>query len=142
MILHSLCRAFAALSLALTLLASPAFAVETDTLNIVDPGRGFSRVWRAYPDMDEPFVRDGTHLSLNQVRGVAQGQSKGQLVRQVGKPVSKTTQGAWNFNLSLPLPQGNRLVCQYRVYFDDAERVTGTVWRRPQCAGLVTGQIK
>ena len=114
-------------------------AAEVDGLNQVDPDRGFARVWRAYTDMDARFVRDGTPRSAAQMRGVAIGQTKAELTGLTGQPVSANRDGSWNFNIKLPLPQRNQLVCQYRVYFDDDERVTGSVWRRPQCADIVTG---
>lgn len=124
-------------------LASVAAAQPPATeFNMIQPDRDFWRVWRAYPDMDAHFARDGTPRSLAQVRRVARGQTKGQLVRLLGNPVAASADGGWDFNIKLPLPQRNRLVCQYRVYFDSHERVRGTVWRRPQCADLITGAIR
>jgi outer membrane protein assembly factor BamE (lipoprotein component of BamABCDE complex) len=123
-------------------LAGFALAEEIDQLNMVEPNKNFSRVWRDYPDMDAVFARDGTARSVAQVRHVAKGQSKKQLVQWLGRPVSASQDGGWNFVLKLPLPQGNALVCQYRVYFDEKETVKGTIWRRPQCADLVASKQK
>ena len=130
---------FAVLSLTLSPVA-PAMAADDGGLNIVAPDRGFQRVWRAYPDMDARFARTGSLRSLDQVRRVAIGQGKQQLQSAIGRPVVGYPDGSWEYSLSLPLRGKDRLVCQYRVYFDDADLVRATVWRRPQCAGLVTGK--
>lgn len=115
---------------------------EVDQLNVVAPEESFPRVWRAYPDMDARFARPGEPRTPAQVRAVQIGSTKVQLVRAVGQPVSAYKDGSWNFDIALPLPQRNRLICQYRVFFDDQDRVAGTIWRRPQCAELVVGQRK
>ncbi len=115
---------------------NPATADVTE-LNVLAPEKSFPRVWRDYPAMNAEFERPGTLRSAAQVRSVAIGNSKQQLVRAVGQPVSAYPDGSWNFNIALLLPQRNRLICQYRVYFDDEERVVGTIWRRPQCVELV-----
>jgi len=131
----------AGLSAALFLSLSSAKADVTE-LNLVGPERIFPRVWRAYPNMDASFERIGTPRSIAQVRRVEIGYSKQQLVRAVGQPVSAYEDGSWNFNVALPLPQNNRLICQYRVYFDGQSQVVGSIWRRPQCAALVVGASK
>lgn len=117
----------------------PAHADVTE-LNVVAPERAFPRVWRAYPTMDARYARTGSQRSVAQVRRIAIGSSKSQLVSAIGNPVSAFRDGSWNFNVSLRLPQRNRLICQYRVYFDDNDRVAGTAWRRPQCADIVAGR--
>ncbi len=127
------------LAMALVLGLGPA-AADVTTLNGVGPDRDFPRAWRAYSQMDKRFARVGTPRSVATVRKIAIGSSKQQLVRAVGQPVSAYKDGSWNFNVALPLPQRNKLICQYRVYFDDQDRVAGTLWRRPQCANIVTGQ--
>lgn len=113
---------------------------EVTELNVLGPEKGFPRVSRAYPEMDAEFVRRGTPRTVEQVRRIAIGSSKIQLVRAIGQPVSAYKDGSWNFNVSFRLPQGNRLICQYRVYFDQAEHVAGTVWRRSQCANIAIGK--
>ncbi|MCX7566526.1 outer membrane protein assembly factor BamE [Sulfitobacter sp. F26169L] len=119
---------------------APAIADVTE-LNVLGPDRSFPRVSRAYPDMDATFVREGTPRTVAQVRRVAIGSTKLQLVKAVGQPVSAYRDGSWNFNVSFRLPQGNRLICQYRVYFDADDKVAGTVWRRPQCQNIVLGKV-
>lgn len=123
-----------------TVLAGSVVAAEAAPLNRVEPERGFSRVWRAYPDMDARFARESTPRTLAQIRSIALGNTKQQLVNAAGQPVTANPDGSWNFHVSLPIPQKNRLVCQLRVEFDSAGKVSGTVWRRPQCADLVTGK--
>ena len=113
---------------------------DVTELDILGPEKSFPRVSRAYPDMDAEFVRRGTPRTVAQVRRVAIGSTKTQLVRAIGQPVSAYKDGSWNFNVSFRLPQGNRLICQYRVYFGQDGQVAGTVWRRPQCANIATGK--
>ncbi len=113
-----------------------------DKLNMVDPNRDFSHVYRSYPSMDKRFSRNGTWHSVKDVQKLALGQTKADVVRAIGKPKSKTERGSWNYDLHLSLHRNNRLVCQFRVYFDENERVSGTLWRRPQCAEVATGRLK
>lgn len=119
---------------------APVMAGDVTELNLLGPDRDFPRVSRAYTDMDATFVRNGSNRTVAQVRSIAIGSSKTQLVRAIGQPISAYGDGSWNFNVSFRLPQGNRLICQYRVYFDASEQVAGTVWRRPQCANIATGK--
>ncbi len=116
---------------ALVLGAAPV-AADVAALNRVEPERGFSRVWRAYPDMDARFARESTPRTLAQIRRIAPGNTKQQLVAAAGQAVSANPDGSWNFNIDLPQPNRHRLVCQLRVEFDAAGKVTGTIWRRPQ----------
>lgn len=140
-LLRGLRSGLVAATLALgTFLPAGASWAEVTGLNVVAPEEGFPRVWRDYPDMDETYVRNGTSRTPAQMRRVALGQTKQQLVGAAGQPVSANEDGSWNFNINLPLPQRNELVCQYRVYFDEDGRISGTAWRRPQCADIVTGK--
>jgi hypothetical protein len=109
-------------------------------LNVVAPAKDFPNAWRSYPSMDAKFSRTGVPRSIAQVQRIAVGSTKNQLVNAVGQPVSAYQDGSWNFNVALTLPKLNRLICQYRVYFDDQGRVSGTAWRRPQCADIIIGQ--
>ncbi len=122
------------------LIACASAMADVTELNVLGPEKGFRRVSRAYPDMDAEFVRRGTPKTVAQVRRIDIGSSKTQVVRAIGQPVSAYKDGSWNFNVSFRLPQGNRLICQYRVYFDQTDHVAGTVWRRPQCANIATGK--
>jgi len=124
------------LFLAFACAAMPSLAEVTE-LNVVAPQENWPRVSRSYPSMDEVFSRTGVPRSVTQVRRVQIGATKSQLVNVVGRPVAQSRDGSWYFSLGLPLPQGNRLICQYRVFFDADEFVSGTAWRRPQCADII-----
>lgn len=112
---------------------------DVTELNLLGPDRDFPRVSRSYTSMNATFSRNSVKKSVAQIRSIAIGNTKNQLVGIIGQPVSAYSDGSWNYNLALPLPQGNRLVCQYRVYFDSDEKVAGTLWRRPQCVNIATG---
>lgn len=117
-------------------------AKDVTELNMLGPDREFPRVSRSFPSMDATFSRPGFKRSVAQVAQVRIGSNKQQVVNAIGQPVSAYRDGSWNFNIAFRLPQGNRLVCQYRVYFDTAENVEGTLWRRPQCSNIATGNVR
>ena len=132
--------------LAIALLALLPFGIanaqERDRLNEVDPQAGFSSVSRAYPSMNARYARVGTKRLIAQVRGIAVGQSQDRVQAALGRPTIGNSDGSSEFHLSLPLTRRDRLICQYRVFFDGAGRVERAVWRRPQCAALVLGAPK
>ncbi len=128
------------LAFSILLLSGCVTAQAPDALNLVDSGRDFSRVWRAYPDMDMRFARAGNPVPLARVRAIAIGQTKTDLVRAIGAPALVHEDGSAEFHLALPQTGRDRLVCQYRVYFDAENRVRASIWRRPQCADLVAGR--
>ncbi len=117
---------------------SPAHA--RDALNEVNPKAGFTSVSKAYSDMDKRYVRAGMPREIPQVRRIAIGQSKATLQAVLGRAAHRNNDGSLEFNLSLPLVGRDRLICQYRVYFDGAGKVSHAAWRRPQCADLVAGK--
>lgn len=113
-----------------------------DALNMVDPHRGFAHAYRNYTNMDEDFARSGTRHSIAQIGQIQIGQTRAELTRNIGTPKYRAEDDrSWDYDLHLPLDRQNRLVCQYRVYFDADGLVRGTLWRRPQCAELATGQL-
>lgn len=114
-------------------------AHASDPLNQVNPSVGFSSVSKAYPDMDARYVRVGTEREIADVRRVAVGQSQPDLQAVLGRPALSHGDGSMEFHISLPLTQRDRLICQYRVFFDGENKVNRGVWRRPQCADLVLG---
>ncbi|SEL93194.1 hypothetical protein SAMN05444413_12316 [Roseivivax marinus] len=136
---------FAALATSLTLAAGAlSVAAEVpavDRLNAVDPGLDFTRADRAYVSMDQQYSRVGTELSLDQVRQVAVGQTRAELLTVLGRPIGQHQNGAWEFQLALPFLQDDQLICQYMVFFDGDDLLERAVWRRPQCADLVTGGV-
>lgn len=111
---------------------------EPDQLNLVDPDENFGKVWRAYTEMDAPYSRTGNRLSVATVRRVELGQGRAAVDRLIGSPV-REQEGLAEYNLSLPTAAPDRLICQLHVHFDAEGAVKATVWRRPQCADLVTG---
>lgn len=119
-----------------------AWSTGFDQLNMVDPHRGFAHAYRDYPSMDERFARSGTWHTVAEVQQIQIGQSKADLMRHIGAPKYRAEDNSsWDYDLHLPLHRQDRLVCQYRVYFDADGLVRGTLWRRPQCAELATGQL-
>ncbi|QWK80352.1 hypothetical protein [Ochrobactrum sp. BTU1] len=115
-------------------------AQARDTLNEVNPHAGFSSVSKAYSDMDKRYVRIGMPRDIAQVRRISVGQSQAALQAVLGRAAHRNSDGSLEFNLSLPLVGRDRLICQYRVYFDGAGKVSHAAWRRPQCADLVAGK--
>lgn len=128
-----------ALTLSLVMLAGCVQTGTPDGINILDPGRDFTRVWREYPDMDQRFSRPGRPVTLAKVRGVARGQDRETLLRNLGQPAFQHEDGSLEFHLALTSGPRDRLICQYRVYFDADNHVWSSVWRRAQCAELVAG---
>lgn len=109
-------------------------------LNEVNPRAGFSSVSKAYYDMDARYVRRGTPRTVDQVRHVAIGQSRNDLQAVLGRPAIRNGDGSYEFHIALPLTRRDKLICQYKVFFDGQGKVNRGVWRRPQCADLVAGK--
>ncbi|SDO88790.1 hypothetical protein SAMN05216196_11233 [Lutimaribacter pacificus] len=118
----------------------PAGAQQGDRLNQVNPRVGFTSVSRAFPEMDARYARVGTRRNVAQVRSIAVGQPLNDVRATLGSPAVGYNDGSFEYHLSLPLTGRDRLICQYRVFFDDEGRLTHGVWRRPQCADLVLGR--
>lgn len=112
----------------------------SDLLNEVNPRAGFSSVSKAYSDMDARYVRQGTPRTVDQVRNVAIGQSRSDLQAKLGRPAIRNNDGSYEFHIALPLTRNDKLVCQYKVFFDGDGKVKRGVWRRPQCADLIAGK--
>lgn len=131
--------------IAIALLAAlplSAHAQDRHKLTEVNPNAGFSSVSRAYPGLNARYARIGTPRTLAQVRTVAVGQSQDRLENALGRPAIRNGDGSYEYHLSLPLARRDRLICQYRVFFDGDRHVERAVWRRPQCAALVLGTLK
>jgi outer membrane protein assembly factor BamE (lipoprotein component of BamABCDE complex) len=119
----------------------PLAAQEEDLLNQVNPRVGFTRVSRPYSTMDATYARTGTRRTIAQVHRLEVGQTVAQVQAVLGGPQVGYTDGSYEYHLSLPLTKRDRLICQYRVFFDDEGALTHAVWRRPQCAELVLGRL-
>ncbi|WP_417588857.1 outer membrane protein assembly factor BamE domain-containing protein [Pararhodobacter oceanensis] len=106
----------------------------------VDPNAGFTSVSREYPDLNAPYSREGVERDIARIRSVTPGMSRLDVQQILGQPVTQHTDGSMEFHLSLSLTGRDRLICQYRVFFDDEGAVERAAWRRPQCADLVWAQ--
>ena len=93
-------------------------------------------------DVYKRQARNGAKHAIAQVSGIAVGQPRERVQAALGRPAIRNGDGSYEFHLSLPLTRRDRLICQYRVFFDGAGHVERTVWRRPQCAELVLGTPK
>lgn len=134
-------RSLLTLALVILLPATPLAAQDEDVLNQVNPRVGFTRVSRAYPTMDATYARDGTRRTIAQVRRLEVGQTLEQVQAVLGGAQVGYDDGSFEYHLSLPLTDRDRLICQYRVFFNEEGALTRAVWRRPQCAELVLGQL-
>lgn len=121
--------------------AGTAAAENYSGLNVIAPSASFDDVSRTYSSMNATYVRYGKNMTVDQVRKVSLGQYKSDVTGVLGKPISANNDGSWYYEINLPYRTKNKFVCQYRVYFDDTDKVTATVWRRHQCADLVTGKL-
>lgn len=110
-------------------------------VNEVDPRVGFTSVEREYQTMNPRYSRRGNQLKVAEVRRVTPGQTLPELEAVIGQPALVYSDGSLEFHLSLPLTERDQQVCQYRIFLDAEGRVTRGVWRRHQCAGIVTGQL-
>lgn len=135
-------RTIGAATAAVFLFGSSVLGESYHGLNNVAPKAGFNDVDRAYPDMDKKYVRYGRSIDLAKMRRVKLGQSPEDVTRILGKAVSTAKDGSLYFVINLPYLKSSQFVCQYRVFFDSEKVVSATVWRRPQCANLVTGKLK
>lgn len=130
-------RALLATALLFLLSAGPATAQAANPAHRVDPNAGFTSVSRDYPDLNAPYSRDGLARRIAGIRSVEPGMSRPELERALGRPAVAHGDGSLEFHLSLSLTGRDRLICQYRVFFDDQGKVDHAAWRRPQCAALV-----
>lgn len=90
-------------------------------------------------NLDEPFVRDGVGADQQVFSAIAPGLEQAQVETLLGAPIRQS--GAeWDYNFKFKMQQSqNYLVCQYKVVFDEQQRVSDTVWRRRQCQQLAAG---
>lgn len=104
---------------------------------------GFPDVDMEVEDYDAPFQRTGPLVTDTRLfEKIVPGLPASEVKSLFGEPLAKTdgTAGkAWDYNFTLALPvSNNRIVCQYKVVFDDSQQVEEAVWRRRQCARLIT----
>lgn len=113
-----------------------------------DPGSNpeklqYSDVRMKTPDYAVPFKRDGALSEPSVLKQVAPGLPAADVTRILGRPLAQAAGSRgpeWDYNLTLRMSASeNYLMCQYKVVFDEAQRVKDTVWRRHQCQDIVEG---
>ena len=89
-------------------------------------------------EMSPSFVRDGVVAEPQRFAAIAPGLEQAQVQALLGAPLRQ--QGReWEYSFKLKMEQSeNFLVCQYKVVFDDGQRVRETIWRRRQCQQLAS----
>ncbi|MEN9063230.1 outer membrane protein assembly factor BamE domain-containing protein [Ponticoccus litoralis] len=130
-------RALLATALLLVLPPGTATAQTANPAHQLDPKAGFSSESRRYPDMNATYAREGHEERIARIRSVQPGMSRLDLQRTLGRPAIGYRDGSLEYHLSLSLTGRDRLICQYRVFFDDDGAVERAAWRRPQCANLI-----
>lgn len=135
----------------ITLVLAGGLLAATGTLcareNPVDPVTNpealeFGDVKMKVEEYAEPFQRTGTLVKDTSVfKKIVSGMPAARVQTLLGKPLEKSggeLGGEWNYHFTLTMPvSGSHLVCQYKVVFDDEQRVKETVWRRDQCRSIV-----
>lgn len=94
-------------------------------------------------EMGPPFLREGVIIEPQRMAMIRPGASQAAVRSALGEPLSRDDprRGDWDYDLKLMLPQSqNYLVCQYKVRFDENQRVRETIWRRRQCERLAAGE--
>ena len=121
------------------LLASGLLAAGMAWANPIDPVSNPQRL--SYPDIhmlmsdyDEPFQRDGVVIEPARFHQMTQGMSADQVVALIGQPLNanastKEPDNQWDYNI----------VCQYKVVFDQDQKLENGYWRRHQCLDIVNG---
>lgn len=99
----------------------------------------FSNIDMEDSDYAPPYQRSGPVVEdLEVFNKIRPGVPAAQVKTLLGAPLTQTDgkQGEewdYNFTLALPNANGDRLVCQYKVVFDDQQQVKEALWRRRQC---------
>lgn len=101
----------------------------------------FDNAGIAARNMHAPFVRDGLVSDPSRFAAVKAGLTQAQVRSMLGEPLRRQGAGAkaWEYNFQIRMPQSqNYLVCQYKILFDEKDLLSAAVWRRRQCAQIVT----
>ena len=94
-----------------------------------------------FPDLDDTYLETGDFIDPDAVLRIAQGQHKDQVRRLLGHP--HFSEGIfnvreWDYAFNLYTREGNDyLTCQYKLMFDNDNRVESTHWLNPQCPALL-----
>lgn len=117
-------------------------ALLTGCANVSDGESGrllapseFDDVQVEVANLGSDYVRHGAVITPQAISKVIPGSSKDDVRGLLGAPANESSPQWWLYNINLPLDaKGDNLVCQFGVAFDSANQVSGTQWRRPQCA--------
>ncbi|MGY4879696.1 OmpA family protein [Vreelandella aquamarina] len=94
-----------------------------------------------FPDLESTYLETGDFIDPDSVLRISQGQHKDQVRRLLNHP--HFSEGIfnvreWDYAFNFYTGEGNAyLTCQYKLKFDDDNRVESTHWRNPQCPALL-----
>lgn len=128
----------------LGLTASAAWAQSNPVDRVSNPDAlDYADVEVSPREMNPPFVRHGLVIEPQRLSSVSAGLSGDEVTAILGGPLRKNgaRDGEWDYDVKLKMPQSeNYLICQYKIVFDEQDRVSETVWRRRQCAQIAARQ--
>lgn len=85
-------------------------------------------------DLGSGFLRKGRFSTPGDIARISPGDSREDVQRRLGEPLSDSSDDWWFYNVNLPLEDmDDYLVCQLRVAFDRERKVSNVEWRRTQC---------
>jgi len=96
-----------------------------------------------FPDKSRATLKDGTFVSIENLRNVGIGLTKDQMYALLGPPhFHEGVFGIKTWNYVFNFRQGDAVVtCQYQVQYDDQKLVRGTYWNKSGCADFLKEKI-
>jgi outer membrane protein assembly factor BamE (lipoprotein component of BamABCDE complex) len=92
-----------------------------------------------FPDLNSAYLKEGTFVSIENLRNVGPGLTKNQMYELLGPP--HFHEGVFNvrvWNYIFNFKQGGSVVtCQYQVQYTENKTVDSTYWDRPECADFL-----
>jgi outer membrane protein assembly factor BamE (lipoprotein component of BamABCDE complex) len=93
----------------------------------------------AFPPLDYATTPNGTYPNRDNLRMVAQGETKSQVVDLIGPPHFQ--EGVfhvrvWNYLFHFA---GSPMTCQYQIVFDSDGKVVKTAWKDTACEEVAAG---
>ena len=94
-----------------------------------------------FPDLDSAYLEGGVFIEPESVLRISQGQHKDQVRRLLHHP--HFSEGIfnvreWDYAFNFYTGEDNAyLTCQYKLKFDDDDRVESIHWKNPQCPALL-----
>jgi len=92
-----------------------------------------------FPDPSSAYLKEGTYVSIENLRNVGPGLTKNQMYQLLGPPhfhegIFKVR--VWNYIFNFR--QGDSAVtCQYQVQYTENKIVDRTYWNRSECADFL-----